>query len=40
MPSTPLSKSKKEGKELKILPPDKLLTRLPILPAQVKAEDN
>ena len=30
----------KEGKELKILTPNKLLTRLPILLAQVKAEDN
>ena len=30
----------KEGKELKILTPNKLLTRLPILLAQVKAGDN
>ena len=30
----------KEGKELKILIPKKLLTRLPILLAQIKAENN
>ena len=30
----------KEGKRLKILTPDKLLTRLPILLAQIKAENN
>ena len=30
----------KEGKELKILTPNKLLTRLPTLLAQVKAGDN
>ena len=30
----------KEGKELKILTPNKLLTRLPILLAQIKAGDN
>ena len=30
----------KEGKELKILTPNKLLTRLPVLSAQIKAENN
>ena len=30
----------KEGKGLKILTPNKLLTRLPILPAQIKAGNN
>ena len=30
----------KEGKVLKISTPDKLLTRLPILLAQIKAEKN
>ena len=30
----------KEGKGLKILTPNKLLTRLPILLAQIKAENN
>ena len=30
----------KQGKELKILTPNKLLTRLPILLAQVKAGNN
>ena len=33
-------KEVKEGKELKILIPKKLLTRLPILLAQIKAENN
>ena len=37
VPSSPLSKSAKEGKRLKILTPNKLLTRLPILLAQIKA---
>ena len=30
----------KEGKRLKILPQIKLLTRLPVLLAQIKAENN
>ena len=30
----------KEGKGVKILPPNKLLTRLPILIAQIKTRNN
>ena len=36
----PRLESKKEGKGLKILTPNKLLTRLPILLAQIKAGNN
>ena len=40
LPSTPLSKGVKEGKILKIVTPNKPLTRLPILLAQIKAGNN
>ena len=40
VPSTPLSKSFKEGKGLKILTPKKLLTRLQISLTQIKAGNN
>ena len=38
--STPLSQRAREGKGLKILTPNKLLTRLPMLLAQIKAGNN
>ena len=40
IPSMPFSKVVKEGKGLKILAPNKLLTRLPLLLAQIKAGNN
>ena len=42
VPSTPISKGykKEEGNRFKILTPNKLLTRLPILLAQIKAGNN
>ena len=40
VPSTPMSNGDKEGKGLKILTPDKLLTRLLIPLAQIKAGNN
>ena len=40
VPSIPLSTGDQERKELKILTPKKLLTRLPLLLAQIKAGNN
>ena len=40
MPQLEGDKEVKEGTGLKILTPNKLLTRLPILLAQIKAENN
>ena len=40
MPSLEGDEEVKEGKGLKILTPNKLLTRLPILLAQIKAGNN
>ena len=40
MPSLEGDKEMKEGKRLKILTPNKLLTRLPILSAQIKGGNN
>ena len=40
MPPLEGDKEVKDGKGFKILTPNKLLTRLPILLAQIKAENN
>ena len=40
MPPLEVSEEVKEGKELKILTPNKLLTRCPILLPQIKAGNN